>query len=166
MPFSGQLSLDDDERPLEADVQFVGSELTISTVAGPLGRWPLDKCRIQPTDGRFLITIEDDTAWFVPDDPVRFTRLVLENWGASSLAAGMRAARAAAGQLAIQKSRSPDEFAAGEFDDYDHRRPTMGGIAGLDEKRKWQVAVAALAGILILLIANSFGRDDASPLVL
>ena len=54
MPFSGQLSLDQDERPLEADVEFVGSELTISTVAGLLGSWPLQKCRIQPGDGCFL----------------------------------------------------------------------------------------------------------------
>lgn len=163
MPFSGQLSLDEDERPLEADVEFVGSDLTISTVAGPLGRWPLEKCRIQPADGRFLITIEEDRAWFVPDDPVRFTRLVLEHWGASSLAAGMKAARAAVGPIQAVKSRPPDEF-----DDYeDDRRPTaVGGMAGLDPKKKWQVAVAALAAILILLIANSFGRDDVSPLVL
>ena len=165
MPFSGQLSLDEDERPLEADVEFVGSELTISTVAGPLGRWPLQKCRIQPGDGRFLITIEEDTAWFVPDDPVRFTRLVLEHWGGSSLASGMKAARAAAGNLPIQSKKSESLH---KFDDYeDERRPSVvGGLAGLDPTRKWQVAVAALGLILILLIANSFGRDEVAPLVL
>lgn len=165
MPFSGQLSLDEDERPLEADVEFVGSGLTISTVAGPLGRWPLDKCRIQPADGRFLITIEEDTAWFVPDDPVRFTRLVLEHWGASSLAAGMKAAREAAGHFPIQAVKSSPLH---EFDDHEHdRRPSvLGGMVGLDPKMKWQVAVAVLAGILTLLIANSFGRGDVVPLVL
>jgi hypothetical protein len=165
MPFSGQLSLDDDERPLEADVEFVGSDLTISTVAGPMGRWPLGKCRIQPDDGRFLITIEEDTAWFVPDDPVRFTRLVLEHWGASSLASAMKAARAAAGPLPIQAVKSKP---LAEFDDYEEdRRPSVvDGLAGLDPKRKWQVAAAALGLILILLIANTFSRDDVAPLVL
>jgi hypothetical protein len=165
MPFSGQLSLDDDERPLEADVEFVGSDLTISTVAGPMGRWPLGKCRIQPDDGRFLITIEEDTAWFVPDDPVRFTRLVLEHWGASSLASAMKAARAAAGPLPIQAVKSKP---LAEFDDYeeDPRPSVVDGLAGLDPKRKWQVAAAALGLILILLIANTFGRDDVAPLVL
>lgn len=165
MPFSGQLSLDDDERPLEADVEFVGSDLTISTVAGPMGRWPLGKCRIQPDDGRFLITIEEDTAWFVPDDPVRFTRLVLEHWGASSLASAMKAARAAAGPLPIQSVKSKP---LDEFDDYEEdRRPSVvDGLAGLDPRRKWQVAAAALGLILILLIANTFGRDEVTPLVL
>ena len=165
MPFSGQLSLDDDERPLEADVEFVGSELTVSTVAGPMGRWPLEKCRIQPDNGRFLITIEEDTAWFVPDDPVRFTRLVLEHWGASSLASAMKAARAAAGPLPIQSVKSkPLE----DFDDYDDDRPVsvVDGLAGLDARRKWQVAAAALGLILILLIANMFGREEVAPLVL
>jgi hypothetical protein len=165
MPFSGQLSLDDDERPLEADVEFVGSDLTISTVAGPMGRWPLGKCRIQPDDGRFLITIEEDTAWFVPDDPVRFTRLVLEHWGVSSLASAMKAARAAAGPLPIQSVKSKP---LDEFDDYEEDRPpsVVDGLAGLDPRRKWQVAAAALGLILILLIANTFGRGDVAPLVL
>ena len=165
MPFSGQLSLDDDDRPLEADVQFVGSELTISTVAGPMGRWPLAKCRIQPDNGRFLITIDEDTAWFVPDDPVRFTRLVLEHWGASSLATAMKAARASAGPLPIQSVKSqPIEDV--EEDDDDRRRSVVGGLAGLDAKRKWQIAAAALGLILVLLIANMFGRQDVAPLVL
>jgi hypothetical protein len=165
MPFSGQLSLDDDEGPLEADVEFVGSDLTISTVAGPMGRWPLGKCRIQPADGRFLITIEEDTAWFLPDDPVRFTRQVLEHWGASSLASAMKAARAAAGPLPIQSVKSTP---LDEFNDYaDDRRPSVvDGLAGLDPKRKWQLAAAALGLIVILLTANTFGRADPAPLVL
>ena len=165
MPFSGQLSLDDDERPLEADVQFVGSDLTISTVAGPMGRWPLTNCRIQPDNGRFLITIDEDTAWFVPDDPVRFTRLVLEHWGASSLANAMKAARAAAGPLPIQSVKTQP---APEFDYDDDRRPSVvDGLAGLDAKRKWQVAAAALGLVLVLLIANMLsGEEEAAPLVL
>jgi hypothetical protein len=164
MPFSGQLSLDDDERPLEADVEFVGSDLTISTVAGPMGRWPSGKCRIQPDDGRFLITIEEDTAWFVPDDPIRFARQVLEHWGASSLASAMKAARAA-GPLPIQSVQSKP---LDEFNDYEDDRPpsVVDGLAGLDPKRKWQFAAAALGLIVILLIANTFGRDDPAPLVL
>jgi hypothetical protein len=164
MPFSGQLSLDDDERPLEADVQFVGSDLTISTVAGPMGRWPLTNCRIQPDNGRFLITIDEDTAWFVPDDPVRFTRLVLEHWGASSLANAMKAARAAAGPLPIQSVKTQP---IPEFDYDDDRRPSVvDGLGGLDAKRKWQLAAAALGLILVLLIANMLGGEEVAPLVL
>lgn len=164
MPFSGQLSLDDDERPLEADVQFVGSDLTISTVAGPMGRWPLTNCRIQPDNGRFLITIDEDTAWFVPDDPVRFTRLVLEHWGASSLANAMKAARAAAGPLPIQSVKTQP---VPEFDYDDDRRPSVvDGLAGLDAKRKWQVAAAALGLVLVLLIANMLSGEEVAPLVL
>ena len=164
MPFSGQLSLDEDERPLEADVEFVGSELAISTVAGPLGRWPLQKCRIQPGEGRFLITIEGDTAWFVPDDPVRFTRVVHEHWGGSSLASGVKAARAAAGHLPSESTRAEPLHESGEFEE--DRRSVVGGLAGLDPKRKWQVAAAALGLVLVLLIASSFGRDEVTPLVL
>jgi len=165
MPFSGQLSLDEDERPLEVDVEFVGSELTISTVAGPLGRWPLQKCRVQPGDGGFFITIEGDTAWFVPDDPARFARLILEHWGGSTLASGMKAARAAAGHLPARSVKSEPPH---EFDDYeDERRSSVAaGIAGLDPKTKWQVAVAALGLILVLLIVNDFGRDEVAPFVL
>jgi len=164
MPFSGQLSLDDDERPLEADVQFVGSDLTISTVAGPMGRWPLTNCRIQPDNGRFLITIDEDTAWFVPDDPVRFTRLVLEHWGASSLANAMKAARAAAGPLPIQSVKTQP---VPELDYDDDRRPSVvDGLAGLDAKRKWQVAAAALGLMLVLLVANMLSGDEVAPLVL
>jgi hypothetical protein len=164
MPFSGQLSLDDDERPLEADVEFVGSVLKISTVSGPLGSWPLEKCRIQPDNGRFLITIDGDTAWFVPDEPVRFTRIVLENWGASTLATAMKAARAAAGPLPIQtvKSRPREEI---EPDD-DRRSSMADGFAGLDPKRKWQVAGAAAVLILALLVAKMLGGQEVAPLVL
>jgi hypothetical protein len=163
MPFSGQLSLDQDERPLEADVEFVGSELTISTVAGLLGSWPLQKCRIQPGDGRFLITIEDDTAWFVPDDPIRFTRLVLEHWGAPSLASLMDAARSGAGHPPIQ-SVKPEPAQDGYEDD--HRLSGSGATEARDPARRWQVAVAALGVILILMIAGSFGRAEVAPLVL
>jgi hypothetical protein len=164
MPFSGLLSLDDDERPLEADVEFIGSELAISTVSGSMGRWPLEKCRIQPDNGRFLIAIEGDTAWFTPDEPVRFTRIVLEQWGASSLATAMKAARAAAGPLPIQPVKSQPREEA-EYDD--DRRPSMvDGLGGLDPKRKWQVAGAAVGLILVLFIARMVGGGEVAPLVL
>lgn len=164
MPFSGQLSLDEDERPLEADVEFVGSELVVSTVAGPMGRWPLEMCRIQPDNGRFLITIEGDTAWFVPDEPARFTRVVLEHWGASSLASAMKAARAAAGPLPVQsvKHNTQDEYVY-----EDDRPPSMvDGLAGLDAKRKWQFAAAAAGLVAVLLVASMVGREPGAPLVL
>ena len=111
MPFGGQLSLDEDERPLKADVDFVGSDLILSTPAGLIGRWPLDSCRIQPDNGRFLITVDGDMAWFVPDEPDVFTSLVLQHWGASTLTSAVKAARAAAGPrptLAMEPESADD----------------------------------------------------------
>ena len=93
MPLSGQLSLEDDERPLEADIEFVGADLVVSTASGPMGRWPLELCSIEPDNNGFLITIDHETARFVPDDPVRLTRLVLERWGAPNLATAVNAVR-------------------------------------------------------------------------
>ena len=149
MPFSGQLSLDDDDRPLEADVEFIGEELSVSTVAGPMGRWPLANCRIQPHDGRFLITIESDKAWFVPDEPARFTRTVLEHWGMASLATAMKAAREANGARPLQ-SKALEETKDGE----DHSPSGGEGFTGLDAKRKWQVAGAAIGLTIVLLVAT------------
>lgn len=164
MPFSGQLSLDDDAPPLEADLEFVGEELSVSTVTGPMGRWPLASCRIQPQDGRFLITIEADTAWFVPDEVARFTRAVLEHWGVASLATAMKAAREAAGPRPLQGLNS---IAPDETENVQDRRASMtGGLAGLDAKRKWQVAAAAVGLTVVLIIANLIGGEPTVPLVL
>lgn len=158
MPFSGQLSLDEDERPLEADVDFVGSELIVSTAAGQMGRWPLESCRIQPDNGRFLITVEDETAWFVPDEPIVFTRLVLDHWGASSLASAMKAARAAV---------EPRPVLAAEPETEDDRPSSMADVlAGLDGKRKWQIAGVVVGLVLVLLVASMAGSEPVSPLML
>jgi hypothetical protein len=158
MPFSGQLSLDDDERPLEADVEFVGSDLVVSTLAGQMGRWPLALCRIQPENGRFLLTIDNDTAWFVPDDPVRLTRVVSEHWGTSSLATAIKAVRAAAGPLPVQPLRPRDEV----LDESDEApRPSIArALIGLDPVRKWQFAALGLGLALVLVVANIIGGQD------
>jgi hypothetical protein len=160
MPFSGLLSLDEDERPTEADIDFVGSDLLVSTPAGQMGRWPLESCLIQPDNGRFLITIEDDTAWFVPDEPVLFTRTVLEHWGASSLASAMKAARAAVEPRPVQPT-------APETEEEIARSSSMTNIlVGLEGKRIWQIAGGVVGLLLVLLIATVAGGEPVSPVVL
>jgi hypothetical protein len=80
----------------------------------------------------------------------------------------MKAARAAAGPLPIQSVKSKPLDESDDFEDYedDRRSSVVDGLAGLDSRRKWQVAAASLGLILILLIANMFGREDVAPLVL
>ena len=163
MPFSGQLSLDDDERPLEADVQFVDADLVVSTIDGQMGRWPLESCRIQADKGRFLITVDNEVAWFVPDDPVRLARVVAEHWGTPSLASAMKAAKAAAGPMPVWPlpHPSPDQ----EETEEDRRPSIAGAVAGLDRNRKWQIAALGLAFVLGFAVANLIGEQRVAPVV-
>ena len=152
MPLSGQLSLDDDERPLEADIEFVGSELVVSTASGPMGRWPLELCSIEPRNNGFLITIEHETARFVPDDPVRLTRLVLEHWGAPNLATAVNAVRTAT----LLDSGKPRLVAS------DHS-PVSRKPGRFDNRRRWQIALLAaglvVAGLVVVIaIAGAINR--------
>ena len=160
MPFGGQLSVDEDERPLKADVDLVGSDLILSTPAGLIGRWPLDSCRIQADNGRFLITVDGDMAWFVPEEPDAFTGFVLQHWGASSLTSAMKAARAAAGNrpiLAMEPASAGDP----------ERRPSFAdALTGLDRRSKRRIVTAVIGLGLVLLIANMIGGRPVSPLVL
>src|SRR5687768_16702822 len=159
MPFGGQLSLDEDERPLKAEVDFVGSDLVLSTAAGLIGRWPIDSCRIQPNDGRFLITVGGDTAWFVPDQPDVFTSFVLGHWGASSLKSAVKAVRAASPPPTLPIEPEPGGVAktTSSFAEF---------LTGLDGKTKKVVATAVIGLVLVLLIANTVGSRPVSPLVL
>jgi hypothetical protein len=160
MPFGGQLSLDEDERPLRADVDFVGSDLILSTAAGLIGRWPLDSCRIQPDNGRFLISVDGETAWFVPDEPDVFISHVLEHWGTSTLTSAMKAVRAAAGP---RPTLAMEAESADEAD----RPPSFADVlTGLDGKTKRLIATVVVGLVLVLLIANTIGGRPVSPLVL
>ena len=170
MPLSGQLSLDD-ERPLEADIEFVGSDLIVSTPSGPMGRWPLELCLIQPDKGGFLITIDHETAWFVPDDPVRMTRLVLEHWGAPDLATAVNAVRAAtrlesggldSGQFDSggphpvasdnRSVRAAVEFDRGLGSSISRK------LARLDKPTKWQMTGLAAGLVAIVAIASAISE--------
>ena len=168
MRLSGQLSLDDDE-PLEADIEFVGSDLVVSTASGPMGRWPLELCLIQPADGGFLITIDHETAWFVPDDPVRLTRLVLEHWGAPNLARAVNAVRAATrldtGGLDSGGPRpvNLDHRSVGDAVEFGRGLGSSisRNVARLDQRRKWQIAV--LAGGLVVVVAIASAISGPAP---
>jgi hypothetical protein len=160
MPFGGQLSLDEDERPLKADVDFVGSDLILSTRTGLIGRWPIDSCRIQPNDGRFLITVDGDHAWFVPDEPDVFANLVLEHWGASTLKSAVKAARAAAAPPPTLLMEPEPAGAA------DSTSSLAEFLTGIDGKTKRVIATAVIGLVLALLISNTVGSRPVSPLVL
>ena len=158
MPFGGQLSLDEDERPLKAEVDFVGPDLILSTPAGLIGRWPFGSCRIQPDNGRFQITVDGDVAWFVPDEPDDFTSFVLQHWTAPSLTSAMKAARAVAGNPPIVGVEpAPAE---------DSERPFAHALTRLDQRTRRRIASAVIGLGLVFLIANMVGGRPVSPLVL
>ncbi len=160
MPFSGQLSLDQDERPLKAEVDFVGSDLIVSTAAGPIGRWPLDSCRIEPDNGRFRITVDGETAWFVPDEPAVFTSQVTQHWG-SSPAQVVKVARGAGQPPPTTPGTDPESG-----DDVGRSSSLAEVVTGIDGKTKRRIAIAVVGLVVVLLIANTIGGRPVTPVVL
>jgi hypothetical protein len=158
MPFSGQLSLDQDERPLKAEVDFVGSDLIVSTASGPIGRWPLDSCRIEPDNGRFLITVDGERAWFVPDEPAVFTSQVIQHWGSAQVV-----------KVAGGVGQPPPTTAGtdpGSGDDVGRSSSLAEVVTGIDGKAKRWIAIAVVGLVVVLLIANTIGGRPVTPVVL
>ena len=163
MPFSGQLSLDEDERPLKADVDFVGSDLIVSTAAG-LDRSLAARLVPDPTRQR---TFSDNVSMAkrpgsFPTNRMVFTSLVLEHWGASTLASAVKAVRAAAGPRADLWRWSPNLQATAD-------RPSSFAevLTGLDRQDEMaDRRLSSLVSFVVLLIANTIGGRPVSPLVL
>lgn len=71
--FAGHVLLDEDRIGVVIDL----TEDTISLTAGNanVGRWRAGECIVRPDGrGQWLISAEDDTLAFLPDDPTGFAR--------------------------------------------------------------------------------------------
>jgi hypothetical protein len=147
MPFAGELSLDEEGHPLAADLEFTETEFVVTTVAGPLGRWPLADCRIEADNGRFLLTIGPERAWFVPRDPVVFTQEVLHRWSAASLASAVRAARAAAAPAGT--GGAPDNKPPSQ-----PMEESTPFFANWSPRRRAQLALSGVAIVVVLVLAS------------
>jgi hypothetical protein len=84
MPFAGELSLSREGSPLRAQIDFTQTDLVVSTGVEQVGSWPLEKCRIDADQGRFLVSLDEELAWFMPDDAITFARRVLDQWGTAA----------------------------------------------------------------------------------
>ncbi|MGH8926933.1 MAG: hypothetical protein ACRDWH_01180 [Acidimicrobiia bacterium] len=160
MPFTGELISDEHERPLKATIDISGSSLILSTGAGELGRWPLDVVRIEPHDGRFVVSVEGDSVWFSPDDPVGFTREVLDRWGAPTLATAMKAARAAVVPRRLAQSDSTTS------NELEPSSSVVSALAQLDAKRKWQIGAGLVGVVLLVWVAGIAGRNSTTEVIL
>lgn len=149
MPFAGELTLDEEGKPLRAEIDFTNTDLVVSTKAGPVGQWPLDKCRIEPDNGRFRLSIEGERAWFLPDDAPAFTRQVLSRWGATTLASAVNAVRAAAAP-ASQKADSDSTFASEPDDEHQEETSARFGPARLAQLGMGLIVIAVVTFALLL----------------
>ena len=156
MPFGGQLSLDEDERPLKADVDFVGSDLILSTPAGLIGRWPLDSCRIQPDNGRFLITVDGERPGSFPTNRMSSPASCLSIGGVDPDVGceGRPGRRRAAPTLPME----PEPAGAAE------RTSSFAEVlTGLDGKTKRRIATAVIGLVLVLLDCKHDRRPTRFP---
>jgi hypothetical protein len=104
-------------------------------------------CRIEADNGRFLLTIGSDRAWFVPKDAVGFTQEVLHRWEASSLASAVRAARAAA-------APPPAPVAADSESPTHPADENSSFFASWTPRRRAQLTLSVLAIVVVLVLAS------------
>lgn len=159
MPFTGQLMIPGDLRPLRAEIDITPTDLVVSTGVGPVGRWPLELCHVSPDNGRFVLSIDDEVAWFVPDDAVTFTRRVLDRWSAPDLASAVKAVRDATEGAGHESAGEISQKATGigSFDDLAKRLRAL---------RPIHLAGILLVVVSVLLIAAALGRGGDRRTVL
>lgn len=156
MPFAGELSLDEESQPLKAEIDFTATELVVSTAAGPIGRWPMEQCRIEADNGRFRISIADERAWFVPEDAVAFTHQVLDRWEAVTLASAVNAARRA---TAPQSPETASESSQSEGDGSSFRE----FVSTWSPRRRLQISAAVLLVVVVLIVASVSVGGGSEP---
>lgn len=159
MPFAGELSLDEEGQPLRAEIDFTATELVVSTAAGPVGRWPMDHCRIEADNGRFRVSIADERAWFVPDDALAFTHQVLDRWEAVTLASAVKAARAA---TAPHPPEISSELMPSEADG----QSLVELVSSWSPRRRMQLAGAGLLVMVVVVLASVSVGGGSPPATL
>jgi hypothetical protein len=86
--YSGRLFIPGDDRPLPVEVFFTDRHLKVKAATTEVGSWRYDDCRVTPLDGRFLIGLAEEEAWFEPAEAAAFAADVAEHW--PSLAQAVR----------------------------------------------------------------------------
>lgn len=155
MPFAGEFRLSGEGSPLRAQIDFTQTDLVISTGVGQVGSWPLEECRIVPDQGRFLVSLDGESAWFTPDDTSTFARRVLDQWGPATPKAEVVAVPDAT------VSSAPEVDAEGSSEEA-KRHDSFADLArGLRRVRPvhW-VGLALVLGLVIL--AAALGASDRS----
>jgi hypothetical protein len=160
MAFSGSLALEGDARPLRADLELTATELVVTAGGSPVGSWSLTQTRIEPSGGRFLLTIGEEEAWFTPDEPVPFARAVLDRWGAPSLSSAVQAVRAAVGGGEAEPAPAPDG-------DVDAVGVTRAALSNLTDRQRRQIAgVGMLVMLALIALLMARGTETATTPVL
>ena len=74
MRFAGQMQIPDDSAGgIRVVLEITGENVVVMAGSRRLGSWPLSEVALDSLDdGRFALMVDNDTTYFVPDDPVRF----------------------------------------------------------------------------------------------
>lgn len=150
MAYAGMLALDGEERPVRAEIEFSDDELLISVASGPLGAWPLGRCRIEPDGDRFLLDVDGDLAWFRPEEPAGFARDALEHRHGGALASAVKTARVAGTAQAPVPSLEAPPVPTVDTDE----PPTLGSwwsSLGDGAKNMMLAGMAVVVGALVLV---------------
>lgn len=160
MPFAGELTLSGEGSPLRAQIDFTQSDLVVSTGVGQIGSWPLERCRIEPDNGRFLVSLDDELAWFMPDDAAAFTLRVLDQWGIATPKSGVMAVRDVTAPPApeFDAEASPEEAAG--VDSYADVARRLRRV----RPSHW-AGIALVVGLVVLAAALGARDRSRAPLV-
>ena len=71
--FPGTVAFEDDLVPVTVGIDI--DKITLISGEVEIGEWPTAECTfVEKGDGRWVIEAEDDSVFFLPDDPSRFAQ--------------------------------------------------------------------------------------------
>ncbi|MEX1125711.1 MAG: hypothetical protein WEE53_08600 [Acidimicrobiia bacterium] len=71
--FPGTVAFEDDRVPVTVGIDI--DKITLISGEIEIGEWPAAECTfVEKGDGSWVIEAEDDSVFFLPDDPSRFAR--------------------------------------------------------------------------------------------
>jgi hypothetical protein len=71
--FPGTVAFEDDRVPVTVGIDL--DKITLISGEIEIGEWPADECTfVEKGDGSWVIEAEDESVFFLPDDPGRFAR--------------------------------------------------------------------------------------------
>lgn len=76
--FPGTVAFEDDRVPVTVGIDI--DKITLISGEIEIGEWPAAECTfVEKGDGSWVIEAEDDSVFFLPDDPGRFARRLAGN---------------------------------------------------------------------------------------